>query len=99
MSMKHKEIAIKWLQGASVQIQLNGNNWVDLQNVSKAAILYRFDNVSNYRLKPVEEYRYVRCRRTETLETVFDTVFREPQDHNNLKLTFVDSVLTKAEVI
>ena len=107
-----KEIIKAWTNGKTIQIKpKNGSLWIDKQSYEECVksgndVLFCYEWY-DYRIKPEEVVRYVLADHfEEALMRDKMTTAYQPMLHKhplnitgNIKLTFIDNVLTKAEVV
>jgi hypothetical protein len=108
-----KDIIQAWLDGKEIQVKAKlSEHWVNKESYgecieNKADILFSPD-FYDYRIKPEEVVKYVTPEHFEfAMRTNERGLLTKPYLHDNpnkftdhhLKLTFIDNILTKAEVI
>ena len=57
--MKHKDIAIAWLNGAEVQVLNSVKQWITLGKEEDETCSHMFDDQREYRIKPQPKYQWL----------------------------------------
>lgn len=97
MKQDQKEVLKAWIDGAIIQYK-DGNNWFDCHAFDDCHRVY-FNDSQEYRIKPQLHVTETYISTYKDREVTRHHTYSEPNSSKNLRLTWEDGKLVKAEVI
>lgn len=97
MKQDQKEVLKAWIDGAVIQYK-DGNDWFDCHAFDDCHRVY-FNDSQEYRIKPQPHVTETYIKPYADRELIRHQTYSDPGVNKNLRLTWYEGKLVKAEVI
>lgn len=97
MQQSQKEVLKAWIDGATIQYK-DGDNWFDCHAFDSCNRVY-FNDDAEYRIKPAQVVTETLIETWIDREVIRHITYTDQNTIKNLRLTWEDGKLVKAEVI